>query len=887
MQDENTFRILLIDQDPDDARFITHYLKKAQLRGVAETASVTHDETLAEGMKHLSEDTHDLVMVALDLPGSEGLETVHQVASQAPALPIIVLAERRERETAIEATEIGAQDYLFKDSLGLDQLMRSIRYAVERKEHETELARQQDELEIRDRIETLIRDINTSLVDVSNHSEIEQTICERVAAAPSYDFAVVGKFATDTGQFMPVAWAGCEKHELDTAIDATERLYEQKPLATANRTQGVQFAQDLAERSTAVSEGYKTSDDQFRGVVAVPLVFGSTIHGILTLSVNRSHAFDKQELDAFNELGEVIGLWITAAERKEREQILTTLHHTTRQLLHTETKSDVAELVVNTSRVVLNLSHVAIYCIDDTNNILEPIAATPELAGCDIENQSVGPDTNNSVIWDVFVSGDTTVVDNLQAVESTFEMAQCTDAESGLFLPIGDRGVLVTLCSSVESFDTHTRKLVDMLAATAEAAFERIDHEMDLHERDQKLKEQNWKLTRLNWINKIIREIDQVLIQASSREEIEEAVCEKLHESGGFPFAWIGEQDPVTGSINPRAWVTEGSDYLDQVSFGIDESIEPTVQTMKSGTVTVVPNIAESLRSEPWRQKALNSGYQSVISLPLEYQDVRYGVLTVYANQQSAFDELVKDVLKELGCTVAHTINAIQRKRGTMSNEVTEIKLVVHEPDSVLNRIARKADTQVEFEAIIPQSGNKSRVLFNVTTDSIEDILSFADESVSVESITHVRQNGDKHLFEATVTGSIIAEPLINYGAFPQEITADQSAIHIVIELPRFADVREIVELLENNYGETELLSRRDRERSRKTTQEFSTSLEEQLTERQYEVLRTAYESGFFEEPRDTTGQEVANLIGISQSTFNHHLRGAERKLFTSLFGDQ
>jgi predicted DNA binding protein len=59
------------------------------------------------------------------------------------------------------------------------------------------------------------------------------------------------------------------------------------------------------------------------------------------------------------------------------------------------------------------------------------------------------------------------------------------------------------------------------------------------------------------------------------------------------------------------------------------------------------------------------------------------------------------------------------------------------------------------------------------------------------------------------------------------------------------------------------------------------------LTDRQEEVLRTAYLSGFFETPRDRTGGEVAESLDVSQPTFNNHLRAAQRKLFTLLLEDE
>jgi len=49
-------------------------------------------------------------------------------------------------------------------------------------------------------------------------------------------------------------------------------------------------------------------------------------------------------------------------------------------------------------------------------------------------------------------------------------------------------------------------------------------------------------------------------------------------------------------------------------------------------------------------------------------------------------------------------------------------------------------------------------------------------------------------------------------------------------------------------------------------------------------VSQTASLSGYFEWPRDRSGEEVAASLGITQSTFNNHLRTAERKLLARLF---
>jgi len=58
------------------------------------------------------------------------------------------------------------------------------------------------------------------------------------------------------------------------------------------------------------------------------------------------------------------------------------------------------------------------------------------------------------------------------------------------------------------------------------------------------------------------------------------------------------------------------------------------------------------------------------------------------------------------------------------------------------------------------------------------------------------------------------------------------------------------------------------------------------LTDRQQEVLRTAYREGYFERPRAANATELAEELGISQSTFAEHLTAAQRKLFADVFAD-
>lgn len=56
------------------------------------------------------------------------------------------------------------------------------------------------------------------------------------------------------------------------------------------------------------------------------------------------------------------------------------------------------------------------------------------------------------------------------------------------------------------------------------------------------------------------------------------------------------------------------------------------------------------------------------------------------------------------------------------------------------------------------------------------------------------------------------------------------------------------------------------------------------LTDRQAEVLRTAYEAGYYERTRAATGEDVAARLDISPATFSQHVRAAESRLLEAIF---
>jgi len=137
-----TLRVLLIEDSPSDRRLTEIALEEAatEARRVVklETAS-----SLREGIEKLTVvDGHfDAALLDLGLPDAAGLEGLRATRTASPDVPIVVLTGLTDPEVATEALNSGASDYLDKDEIEPRPLLRSIRYAIERKRSEGELLR--------------------------------------------------------------------------------------------------------------------------------------------------------------------------------------------------------------------------------------------------------------------------------------------------------------------------------------------------------------------------------------------------------------------------------------------------------------------------------------------------------------------------------------------------------------------------------------------------------------------------------------------------------------------------------------------------------------------------------------------------------------------------
>ncbi len=130
-------RLLLVEDNPADARVVERHLKDAGLNHVT-TETV---QTASEAAQRLQEVEYDLVLLDLGLPDATGLQALRALKSVADLTPIIVLTGSDDYKQGLVAVREGAQDYLEKRRVNAAMLSRIVSYSVERNNFHRDLVR--------------------------------------------------------------------------------------------------------------------------------------------------------------------------------------------------------------------------------------------------------------------------------------------------------------------------------------------------------------------------------------------------------------------------------------------------------------------------------------------------------------------------------------------------------------------------------------------------------------------------------------------------------------------------------------------------------------------------------------------------------------------------
>ena len=479
-----------------------------------------------------------------------------------------------------------------------------------------------------------------------------------------------------------------------------------------------------------------------------------------------------------------------------------------------------------------------------------------------------------------FLQGEATREEPVAEMQAAIEAGEATSVELRNYrrdgevfwnevtiAPLRDGGGAVTHYVGFQR-DVTRRKRAER-AATERAA--RIERERSTQER------------LLERLDGVVADVTEAVTRAESRSGLERAVVESIE--GTYAGAWVGTYDPAEEAIVPQEAEVAPDRDVGAREFRVARSEgdgvagsgdvlgpEGATETAVAGAVTDRYVRIESIGD------AAGVDVTAVAAVPLHYGDATYGAIGVYTHDDDGFDSHERAILTALGRTVATGINAIESQRTLQGEGVVELRFGIG--DHPLVGFAAAAGCRLEYAGNVGDRRQPS-MLFEVTAPSgspdPQAVRTAGGDAVNVHSVLDADTEGS--VVELSVINPAFRSILTDHGGELLSLSVDENRATVTAEVGQEALAQSFVDAIEATFERVELSSYRRREHRAETQRGFVADLRTELTDRQYAALARAYTAGYFEWPHDTTGEEIADAMGIGRSTFHQHLRAAQRKL--------
>ena len=398
-----------------------------------------------------------------------------------------------------------------------------------------------------------------------------------------------------------------------------------------------------------------------------------------------------------------------------------------------------------------------------------------------------------------------------------------------------------------------------------------IGHTLVIHdvtarvERERELASQRDELATLNQLNAIIRGVNQALVAAESRESIEQSVCERVGDADRYRTVCLGDIPTWTGDAD--RWTVAGDETATAPTFDGDAGPDDAVDDGRP-----VTTVAQTDSESDWTV------------VPIAYGRTVYGALGLRTDP-GVVGEREREILGELGETIGHAINAVETRQLLSAESIVELKVACEDKSAPLVAVTRETARTIELEGIVPGGEDGPLAYLSVENGDIERVRDelAAATADGVRTIA-TSEDGDRGLLEWGITGAAPIGTLVDHGGTVHCATAEDGRTKYALTVASDADARTAVESLREGFEDVEVLGKQSRSGPVEVASALPEPPLEDLTDRQREVLEAAYRAGYFNWPRDSNAEEVAESLGIASTTLHSHLRKAEKSLLGHLF---
>ncbi|MFP8957225.1 PAS domain S-box protein [Natrialbaceae archaeon A-CW3] len=382
-------------------------------------------------------ETADCVVTEYDLetPGTTGLDLCRAIQERRPDLPVLIYTDSGSEAVAGEAIAMGAAGYVPK-SQGVNTLVTRILEAV---------------------VDGRSRPMDGS--EAATQPTAPDTVFE--AGDPHLERLV------DQSPVAIIEWT----------LDCTVRRWNGK----ATELFGYEPEEALGARGTELLVPDDARDD-FSGwweewLSGMP----RSNHGI-SRNVHRSGVefrcewYNTPLVDDTGTVRSVLSFVRDATTEFRRSAALETLQTATRKLMQTSSVDDIGDIVIEATDEIVDGALASVRIYDEESDALEAIATSKRLQQLADEVPPIEP--GHGTLWDVYATGTYDVIEDASVERVSYDIKG--EVGNAVIHPLGTYGLLSVASSGATTLEDADVNLIQVLAATAEAALERAEREREL-----------------------------------------------------------------------------------------------------------------------------------------------------------------------------------------------------------------------------------------------------------------------------------------------------------------------------------------------------------------------------------------------------------------------
>lgn len=180
---------------------------------------------------------------------------------------------------------------------------------------------------------------------------------------------------------------------------------------------------------------------------------------------------------------------------------------------------------------------------------------------------------------------------------------------------------------------------------------------------------------------------------------------------------------------------------------------------------------------------------------------------------------------------------------------------------------------QITVDGIVPLDDRSQLQYWTITGIPPKTYTEMVTDRPTVNDVRLLSTVEDTFRVEALTTADSLFAAFDAFDGYTKEAYLDDGKLKVVGMFPATVDENTVIQTVVDVYPDFELIE----QRLVYTPRMFRNLAEERLTERQWTAYRLAYYAGYFNRPRESSGDDLAERMDIARQTFHHHFGEAQR----------